>query len=494
LLNKIPEYRGEVVCLDSQPRSYEREENPVSGVTAENLAYVIYTSGSTGKPKGVEIEHAGLNNLAAWHQSVYSITAADRATQLASPAFDASVWELWPYLTVGASIHIPNKEILLFPSKLLDWLVTEAITICFLPTPLAETILEEPMPPSLALRTLLTGGDKLRRLPKRVLPFRLANNYGPTENTVVTTWCTVATPMTNDTSPPIGKPIANTKIYILDTNLHPVPIGVAGELYIGGIGLARGYLRRPDLTAEKFIANPFGDDPKARLYKTGDLARYLPDGNIEFLGRIDNQVKVRGFRIELAEIESVLRQNQAVQETVVVAREDIPGDKRLVAYVVARPNSDLNELDLRNYLKNKLPDFMVPAVFVILGELPLTPNGKVDYRALPRLEGRGQLEQEFIAPRTETERCITNVWRETLHVSEIGVHDNFFELGGHSLLATQVISRLRNTYGLEIPLNVLFRFPTVSALAKHIETTLWAAHGTDPSMRGEAKNRVTGEI
>jgi amino acid adenylation domain-containing protein len=457
-----------VVCLDSDWKTIaqESEENLDSGVTGKDLAYVIYTSGSTGTPKGVEIEHAGLNNLAAWHQSVYGITAADRATQLASAAFDASAWELWPYLTVGASIHIPNKEILLYPSKLLDWLATEAITICFLPTPLAESVLEEPMPPSLVLRTLLTGGDRLRRIPKRVLPFRLANNYGPTENTVVTTWSTVATPMTNDTPPSIGKPIANTKIYILDANLHPVPVGVPGELYIGGIGLARGYLRRPDLTAEKFIPHPFSHEPGARLYKTGDLARYLPDGNIEFLGRTDDQVKIRGFRIELGEIEAILGQHPAVMETVVMAREESPGDKRLVAYVVPRQEGASTISELRSFAKEKLPEYMVPSTFVFLDRLPLTPNGKVDRKALPTPDQkRPKLEEVYVAPRNPVEEIIAEIWAEVLKVGKVGIHDNFFDLGGHSLLATQVMSRVREAFQLDLPLSRLFENPTVAGLA-----------------------------
>lgn len=344
LVEQLPDSQVQVVYWDADWEmiiALNSDRNPKSQVTADNLAYVIYTSGSTGQPKGVEIQHSGLVNLATWHQRTYSVTPVDRATQLAGLAFDASVWELWPYLTAGASIHIPDSEALLrsadrelclSPLKLIEWLATEAITICFMPTPLAAIVLEEQLPTQWALRFLLTGGDKLHRVPRKAFTFNLVNHYGPTENTVVTTCATVG--CASDTPPPIGRAIANTQVYILDANLQPVPIGVPGELYISGVGLARGYLNRPELTVEKFISHPFSDEPGVRLYKTGDLARYLPDGNIEFLGRIDQQVKIRGFRIELGEIEAVLSQHPAVQETVVLAREYDSSDKRLVAYVV----------------------------------------------------------------------------------------------------------------------------------------------------------------
>jgi acyl carrier protein len=272
--------------------------------------------------------------------------------------------------------------------------------------------------------------------------------------------------MTNDTPPSIGKPIANTKIYILDANLHPVPVGVPGELYIGGIGLARGYLRRPDLTAEKFIPHPFSHEPGARLYKTGDLARYLPDGNIEFLGRTDDQVKIRGFRIELGEIEAILGQHPAVMETVVMAREESPGDKRLVAYVVPRQEGASTISELRSFAKEKLPEYMVPSTFVFLDRLPLTPNGKVDRKALPTPDQkRPKLEEVYVAPRNPVEEIIAEIWAEVLKVGKVGIHDNFFDLGGHSLLATQVMSRVRDAFQLDLPLSRLFENPTVAGLA-----------------------------
>jgi len=470
LVEKLPEHQARVVCLDTnwEVIAQESESNPVNGATAEHLAYVIYTSGSTGTPKGVEIQHAGLVNLVTWHQQVYSVTPADRATQLAGLAFDASIWELWPYLTAGASIHIPPQEILLSPSELLKWLATKAITLCFMPTPLAIAVLEENWPTDLALRVLLTGGDKLYRKPQKALTFSLVNHYGPTENTVVTTYAPVDTVTGSDIAPPIGRPIANTQVYLLDQHLQPVPVGVPGELHIGGAGLARGYLNRPELSAEKFIPNPFSDEPGSRLYKTGDLARYLSDGNIEFLDRIDQQVKIRGFRIELAEIESLLSHYPGVREVAVIVREDVPGDKRLVAYVVPHAEHALLTTDLRCFLEEKLPKYMVPSAFVLLEVLPLTPNGKVDRRALPVPEGlRHELTVDYVAPQSEMERTIAAIWQEVLQVDKVGVHDNFFDLGGHSLLVIQVHTKLRDALNRELSVVDIFQHPTISALANY---------------------------
>ena len=335
----LPQTTAQVVCLDraGERLSQAPEDNPRSPVAPEHLAYVIYTSGSTGRPKGVVVPHQGLLNLVFWHQGAFEITSSDRATQLAGTAFDASVWEIWPYLSKGASLHIVGSEILSSPVHLRDWLVSQAVTISFLPTPLAEMVLPLEWPEAPALRILLTGGDKLHHYPSASVPFKLINNYGPTENTVVTTSGLVVSEE-REATPPIGRPITNTQVYLLDRQLQPVPLGVPGELYIGGASLARGYLQRPELTPEKFIPHPFSGLPGERLYRTGDLARYRPDGNIEFLGRLDHQVKVRGFRIELGEIEACLGGHPGVREVVVLAREDSPGEKRLVAYVVpSRP-------------------------------------------------------------------------------------------------------------------------------------------------------------
>ncbi|MFE1748583.1 condensation domain-containing protein [Coleofasciculus sp. H7-2] len=368
-----------VVCLDQdwQTIAQESEDNPSSNVTAENLAYVIYTSGTTGKPKGVQIEHGGLLNLVFWHQQAFAVSPLDRVTQVAGVAFDACGWEILPYLSAGASVYFPDDEIRRSPEKLRDFLVSKSITISFLPTPLAEKVLLLDWSGDTCLRILLTGGDKLHQYPLAEYPFQVVNNYGPTENTVVTTSGIVAvreqedppnpplkggqedppnppfkggqegsadviTQSGNAIAPAIGRPIANIQVYVLDSHLQPVPIGVTGELYIGGDGLARGYLNRPDLTAERFISNPFSNQPKARLYKTGDLVRYQPDGNIEFLGRLDDQVKIRGYRIELGEIEAVLSQHPAVLQTVVMTREDAAGENRLVAYVALNTEFQLS--------------------------------------------------------------------------------------------------------------------------------------------------------
>lgn len=435
---------------------------------SKNLAYVIYTSGSTGQPKGVEIEHRSLVNLITWHQRVYQVTPADRATQIATPSFDASVWELWPYLTCGASIHIPDEETRLEPQRLLRWLTKKEITFTFIPTPVAETMLAEPWPAENHVRVLLTGGDKLHRQPGKNVPCELANHYGPTESTVVATWIPVPSSENNANPPPIGRPIANTQVFILDKNLQPVPVGVSGELYIGGDGLARGYHNRADLTADKFIPNPFSAETGARLYKTGDLVRWLPDGAVEFLGRMDNQVKVRGQRIELGEIEAVLGRHTDVREAVVVPREDSKGETLLAAYVVLKGGVEWQPEILRDFLKLKLPDAMVPSAFVLLSALPLTPNGKVDRKALPA--PAFTLETEFVAPRTPTEAKLVEIWREVLGAERIGVFDNFFELGGHSLKATQVISRLPGVFQVEILLRDLFDAATVAGLAEKIET------------------------
>lgn len=467
-----------LICLDTEWNAIAKEgsENLRGGSGLDNLAYVIYTSGSTGQPKGVEIPHAGLLNLCAWHWRAYHVSASDRATQLAAPAFDAAVWEVWPYLTAGASLHIPDEETLLYPAKLLEWLAAEAITICFMPTPLAEAVLEEPLPNQLGLRALLVGGDKLHRRPRQALPFILANNYGPTENSVVATWTPVTEETGGNVAPPIGQPIANTQVYILDRNLQPVPIGVTGELHIGGVGLARGYLNRPELIATHFVPHPFATTSGARLYRTGDLGRYRADGNIEYLGRMDHQVKIRGFRIELGEIEAVLVQHPIVRDVVVLVREDtphdMPNDKRIVAYVVLNGECATPADELRRVIKEKLPNFMIPSAFVVLEAMPLTPNGKIDRQALPIPDhARPAIEEAFTAPRTPIEEMIAAIWSETLKLEKIGIHDNFFILGGHSLLATQVVHRVRDTFNVALPLRLFFETPTVADLAAYVAHT-----------------------
>ena len=466
--------RAQVVEVDDPAAvASESDEDFECEVSPDNLAYMIYTSGSTGLPKGVGVRHGGLVNLITWHQQAYGVTSGERATQLTSPAFDASVWELWPYLTAGASVHLPDDSIRASAPELWKWLVSEDITVCFLPTPLAEAVLDAGVSADeqLSLRALLTGGDKLQRVPSGPLPFVLVNHYGPTENTVVATRARVTPDQDSTAAPPIGTPIANTQAYILDHDLQSMPVGVAGELYLGGAGLARGYHGRPALTAERFVPHPFSDEPGARLYRTGDLARYLPDGRIEFLGRVDHQVKVSGFRIELGEVEATLRQHASVRDAVVVAQGGDESRKHLVAYVVAVGQGSAASGELREYLKEKLPEYMIPSQFVMLAELPLTPNGKVDRAALqePAEAVPGRQEASALSP---VEEVLAGIWRLTLKVAAVGPDDNFFELGGHSLLATQVISRVREYFSVELPLRSVFETPTVAGLAVQVETAM----------------------
>ncbi len=472
LVNKLSEHTAQLVCLDTDwavISESSQEENLATAIKASNLAYVIYTSGSTGQPKGVLVAHHALLNLVFWHQQAFEITSLDKATQLAGTAFDAAVWELWPYLTVGASIYLAKPEILLSPVDLQDWLKSQQVTICFLPTPVAEQLFSLEWTQATNLRTILTGGDKLHRYPSSLLPFQIVNNYGPTENTVVTTsGLLVSNGQDNTSSPSIGRPIANTQIYILDQYNQPVPIGVPGELHIGGAGLARGYLNRRELTQEKFIPNPFNETEGSRLYKTGDLVRYLPDGNINYIGRIGNQVKIRGFRIELGEIEAVLSQNGNIQVCCVIAREDTPGQKQLVAYIVPQKEVMPTTGELRQFLKAKLPEYMLPQAFVILEALPLTRNGKVDRHALPIPNLQSEIADKFVAPRNPIEETLFSIWTQVLRLESVGIHDNFFELGGHSLLATQVISRLQEAFGTALPLRSLFESPTIAELGQVI--------------------------
>ncbi|HKY07976.1 MAG TPA: amino acid adenylation domain-containing protein, partial [Candidatus Binatia bacterium] len=452
----------------------ENDTNLETTVIQNDLAYVIYTSGSTGQPKGVQVTHKSLLNLVYWHDRAFSVTPFDRATQLATAGFDAAVWELWPYLTVGASVYIADDMTRLDAAVLRDWLVAQAITISFVPTALAESLMTLDWPAATALRVLLTGGDALRVYPPDTLPFRVFNNYGPTECTVVSTSAQVW-PNAHPLIPPtIGRPIANSKVYILDVYRNPVPTGVVGEIYIGGAGVARGYLNRPELTAETFISHSFDGEPEQRLYKTGDLARYLPDGNIQFMGRADYQVKIRGYRIELGEIETVLCRHAQVQEAVVVVREDAAEtasgtDRRLVGYIGVGENGAPGESELKEFLRRSLPDYMVPSAFVFLKNLPLTANGKLDRGALPAPACRAKGEN-FREPRNPTEIALADIWSQVLERSPIGLDDNFFDLGGHSLLSARLMARIKEELGAELPLRILFEGPTVAQLAPKIQS------------------------
>jgi amino acid adenylation domain-containing protein len=443
--------------------------------SGENLAYVIYTSGSSGRPKGVLLTHAGLQNLVGWHHRAFGVTANDRAAFLSSPGFDAAVWEIWPYLTAGASIFIPDDDVRVDPERLRDWMIAERITIAFVPTPLAEAMVGLAWPAATGLRFLLTGADTLHCYPPRGLPFALVNNYGPTEATVVTTSCVVSADARPDRLPPIGRPIDNVRVHILDERLRPVAAGTAGELYIGGAGVARGYLNRPALAAERFVPDPFAAEPGARLYRTGDLARLLPDGQIAFLGRADEQIKIRGYRIEPDEIAAVLSAHALVQASTVTARDDAGGEKRLVAYVVPAPGAEPTPAALRAALQAALPHYMVPSVFVRLGALPLTVNGKVDRAALPAPDAANTLrDSAFVAPQTTIEQRLAAILGGLLGVADVSVHDNFFMLGGHSLLGTQLIARVRDVFGVEPTLRTLFDAPTVAGLAAEVERLILA--------------------
>ncbi len=514
LLDQLPDHPAHLICLDADwPRIAEEEtHNPDVEVLPENLAYIIYTSGSTGQPKGVQIFHRALLNLVFWHLHSYAVTSDDRATQLASLGFDASVWELWPYLAAGASIYLSDAETRIAPQLLRDWLVANGITLTFLPTPLAEALLDEVWPADVPLRAILTGGDQLRVYPDPRLPFKLVNHYGPTENTVVASAGLVSQQTATTSLPTIGRPIANTEIYLLDRYLRAVPVGIPGELYIGGSSLARGYLNQPALTAERFIAHPFSQTPGARLYKTGDLARFLPDGNLEFLGRSDHQVKIQGFRIELGEIEAALRMHPAVSDTIIVVRERDPlpnrrhtdpprrareqrprqSEKYLVAYIIPDPDLHVLAYDVRDFLYQTLPEYMVPAFYVQLKSWPLLPSGKIDRRALPAPPiTQPNQERAIVAPQTALEQTIAQVWQAILGVERVGRHDNFFDLGGHSLLMFQVCTKLNEQSGHNVSLIELFTYPTVSSLAHFLSRRdqPQRARGDDESGAGSQTGR-----
>ncbi|MEA5549509.1 amino acid adenylation domain-containing protein [Anabaena cylindrica UHCC 0172] len=500
LLQRLPEHTSQTICLDTDWDKIDAysQENPASAVTAENLAYVIYTSGSTGKPKGICLAHRPLVNLLQWHLN--SLLTGVNTLQFASLSFDVSFHEMFATWFSGGTLFLVSENLRLDTTALADFIHTQKIAKATLPVVVLQQIAEIAISQwqlFTSLQEVTTTGEQLQITPAIAKLFKslpqcsFHNHYGPSETHVVTALTLGQDPDFWPTYPSIGRPIANTQIYLLDSELQPVPIGVPGELYIGGDSLARGYLNRPDLTAERFITKKaegrrqeaggkelevsVGID-NLRIYKTGDLACYLPDGNIEYLGRIDQQVKIRGFRVELGEIESTLLQHCDVRETAVIAREDVPGNRYLVAYVVSNLGVESQSqisANLRNYLKQKLPDYMIPSYFVGLDALPLTPNGKIDRRGLPAPDlSKRNLEADFILPRTAVEEAIAKIWTEVLKLEQISVHDNFFEIGGHSLLATQVISRVRDSYKLDLPLRRLFDAPTVASLAESLETEL----------------------
>jgi amino acid adenylation domain-containing protein len=471
--NVIPNYLGQKICLDTQWQEIASNsgDDLNTSVQPHNLAYVIYTSGSTGKPKGVQLEHQGVVNFLQSMQTEPGISTEDILLAVTSISFDIAVLELFLPLIVGAKVIIAAQQVTADANQLLELMLRSKATI-MQATPATWRMLAaarwNEMPPL----KMLCGGEPLAHdLAKLMLQkcSSLWNVYGPTEATV---WATVYEVKSDFDSIPIGHPLANTQVRILDAHGQLVPIGVAGEIHLGGVQLARGYLNRPELTAEKFILNP--NNPSERLYKTGDLGRYLADGNVECLGRIDNQVKVRGFRIELGEIESNLGSHSLVSNCVVVAREDVPGDKRLVAYIVAENNVPTVK-ELRQFLELTLPQYMIPSHFVILERFPLTPNGKIDRRALPAPEFE-QSTENFIAPRNELEQKLALIWQEVLNLESISVQDNFFELGGHSLLAVQLFDKIEKTFQRKLPLATLFQAPTIERLGEILaarEMNVW---------------------
>ena len=448
---------------------------PAIETNKDQLAYVIYTSGSTGQPKGVEVTIGNLSNLISWHQRAFEVSAKDRASHLASVGFDAAVWEVWPYLTAGASLHLPDELTRVSPDSLRDWLVANQITISFIPTALAECLMQMEWPAETALRLLLTGADTLHRYPEKGLPFEVVNNYGPTECTVVTTSGRVNSANEADGLPTIGQPIANCEVLILDENLCQVAPGEAGELCVGGLNVARGYRNRPDLTAEKFICDPFSDGQSTRLYRTGDLARYLANGEIAYLGRADEQIKILGYRFEPMEIEAAIDRHPAIASSAVVARGSNCSEKRLTAYITMRNGTTPSAAELREFLKTSLPDYMLPSIFARLDRLPLTPNGKVDRAGLPEPTIENTLrDEDFIAPATPIETRLAKILCSLLNISEVSVNDNFFLLGGHSLLGTQLIAKIRSAFGVDMALRTLFDAPSIAELSSEIERLIFA--------------------
>ncbi len=493
LVERLPEARPPLFVLDNEWAAIEahQNDNPDISLSAHNLAYVIYTSGSTGTPKGIAMPHAPLANLFNWQYRIAPLPSGARTLQFASLSFDVSAQELFCTLCFGQTLILLSEEQRLDPVKLIALLRQEAVERLFIPVVMLQQLAQTATVAdcsSLALREIITAGEQLQITPQVVKFFeqldhcRLYNHYGPSETHAATAYLLAEDPQDWPALPSIGKPLANVELYVLDKHLQLVPVGIAGELYVGGKGLARGYIARPNLTAERFVPHFVGSShdqsgsysatpPGERLYKTGDLVCYLPDGNLQFLGRVDQQVKIRGFRIEPGEIEVILNRHPAVQDAVIQVREDTSGEKRLVAYVVTEQGFlPPAILQLRQYLQQHLPDYMIPAHFVLLDAFPLNSSGKVNLQALPApAESNIVREDGQQAPRTPVEEQITEIWREVLHLEQVGIHDNFFSLGGHSLLATQVVSRIREIFAVEMPLKILFEAPSIAAQAEYLE-------------------------
>jgi amino acid adenylation domain-containing protein len=473
------EYAAREIWIEEEREAIGRESAEGVGEVSgwEQAAYVIYTSGSTGKPKGVCCHHAGVVNLLSDAQSRQPFTSGEAHSFWTSLSFDVSVFEIFSGLLSGGTLHIVPEQVRTDAPTFIEWLSRHHIRGAYVPAFMLADMLAwlEKDAHTLELRRMLVGVEPieeqlLEAIQARVPSLQIINGYGPTEATVYVTLYTVSDKHGRRGRTPIGRPVRNTQVYLLDSAMQPVPVGVAGELYVGGAGLARGYLGDAGLTAARFVPHPFSDAGGARLYRTGDMGRYLPGGDIVFIGRADQQIKLRGFRIEPAEIETVLVGHEAVLDSLVILREDISGDKRLVAYLIAEDGARPAAGQLHEFLKSHLPGHMIPSAFVWLESYPLLPNGKVDRRALPAPErSRADGDENFVAPRTDVERQLADVWSEMLKVERVGVNDNFFELGGHSLLATQVVWKIRETFEADVPLRILFERSTIAELAELVE-------------------------
>jgi amino acid adenylation domain-containing protein len=473
LVSHLPRNGSKTICLDTDRELISRHgsENPAVKVRPEDPAYIIYTSGSTGQPKGVAVPHRGVNRLVL-NTNYIQLDETDRIAQVSNIAFDAATFELWGALLNGGQLRGIAADVALSPRDFARELQEQGITAMFLTSALFSQVASEVPGAFKTMRTLIAGGEALdpkwvRHVLENQPPQRLVNGYGPTENTTFTCCHWIREAPEEAGSVPIGRPISNTQVYILDTNLNPVPIGVPGELYTGGEGLALGYWNRPQLTGEKFILHQFDEsEPCQFLYRTGDLARFLPDGTVEFLGRIDNQVKIRGFRIELGEIETVLGRHPGIRECTVVTSGAGAGQTRLVAYYVVEGKHPPTTTQLRTFLKEKLPDYMVPGSFVQMPGLPLTPNGKVDRRALPQPErARPQSARKYASPRDAVELELSKIWENLLGIEPVGIEDPFFDLGGHSLLIVRMIAQIEKVFGKKLKIATVFQAPTIEQLA-----------------------------
>jgi amino acid adenylation domain-containing protein len=464
LERRLPAFWGQTVLMDAgwERIGEERDSEPESEAKAENLAYVIYTSGSTGRPKGVMVAHRGLCNLVEVEKRVFGLGERSRVFQFASLSFDASVWEIFSALAAGGSLHVYARERTMPGDELVSILKEDQITMVTLPPTALEALAQEELS---NLQTVIAAGEACTAeiVEKWAVGRKFFDAYGPTEATVCVTMseCEAG----HNRRPTIGRPIANAQVYILDREMKPAPVGVRGDMYLSGVGVARGYLGRPELTAERFVPNPFGDEGRERLYQTGDVARYLSDGSIEFIGRADDQIKVRGYRIELGEIEAVLNEHRSVRRSAVVAEEDENRSTRLVGYVAG--GDGVTVAELKRHVRERLPEYMVPESIMMLEEMPVNANGKIDRKRLPSIKDAGrQPEQEYVAPRTPVEELVASIFEEVLKVDRVSVHDDFFKIGGHSLLATQVTSRVRSIFKLEIRVGNIFEAATVETLAK----------------------------